>query len=118
MDKRPKDKKKGQNKEELAMVNVGKKKPMKSEYWSKKPDQKAVFVSSPQSTREGPIRSKTVQCHNAKPMLKCTRTRKHIHTGDKKHMSKSSHPHETFYENKKRKRTTNISPKNSYHRRL
>ena len=45
----------------VAMVNVGTKKVMKPGYWSKKPGQKAVFISSParQPRRKDPVRLKT-----------------------------------------------------------
>ena len=47
-------------KEETAMVNVGLRIPMKSGYWSKKPGEKAVFVSPPakQLARKGPSKSR------------------------------------------------------------
>ena len=63
---KPKDPKKNQNKQDTAMVGVGMKKTMKSGCWSKKPDQKAIYISSPaqQPYRKGPIRSKTTQGYN------------------------------------------------------
>ena len=56
--KKTKESKKSQNKQDTSMVSVGMKKAMKSEYWSKKPSQKAIFISSPtrQPYRKGPIR--------------------------------------------------------------
>ena len=50
-----------QNKQDKAMVSVGMKKAMKSGYWSKKPGQKARYISLParQPCRKGSIRSKT-----------------------------------------------------------
>ena len=50
------------------MVSVGMKKAMKSGYWSKKPGQKARYISLParQPFRKGPIRSKTINNCNKK----------------------------------------------------
>ena len=58
------------------MVSVGMKKAMKSGYWSKKPGQKAIYISSParQPYRKGPVRSKTNKGYNNKPMSRCSKT--------------------------------------------
>ena len=84
-DEYPKQVKKSQKKKETAMVSVGMNRSMKSGYWSKKPGQKAVFISLParQPNRKGLFRSKTTKGYKAKPMIKCSRYGKYIHARDR-----------------------------------
>ena len=65
-----KDDKNSQNKQDTALVSVGIKKTMKSEYWPKKPGQKAMHLSLPakKAYRKGPIKSKTGKAYNNKPL--------------------------------------------------
>ena len=57
------------HKQDTALVSVGMNKTMKCEYWSKKPGQKARYISLParQPFRKGPTRSKTINGYNRKP---------------------------------------------------
>ena len=56
------------DKKDTALVSVGMNKTMKCGYWSKKPGQKARYLSLParQPFRKGPIRSKTTSNCNKK----------------------------------------------------
>ena len=60
------------HKQDAALVSVGMNKTMKSGYWSKKPGQKAKYLSLParQPFRKGPIRSKIRKTFNKKPIHK------------------------------------------------
>ena len=60
------------DKKNTAMVSVGMNKTMKCGYWSKKPGQKAKYLSLParQPSRKGPIRSKIRKTYNKKPIHK------------------------------------------------
>lgn len=91
----PNDRKKSQNKKDVVMVNVGMKKAMKPEHWSKKPGQKAIFISSlaGQPSRKGSVRSKTVKGYNTKPMLRCSKTGKCMCTQDRNNQHQCKIPH-------------------------
>ena len=56
------------HKQDTALVSVGMNKTMKCGYWSKKPGQKAKYLSLParQPSRKGPIRSKIRKTYNKK----------------------------------------------------
>ena len=60
------------DKKDTALVSVGMNKTMKCGYWSKKPGQKAKYLSLParKPSRKGPIRSKIRKTYNKKPIRK------------------------------------------------
>ena len=57
-DEYPKQAKKSHKLKETAMISVGMNRSMKSGYWSKKPGQKAMFISvlARQPNRKGPVK--------------------------------------------------------------